>query len=818
MDTEFKKLIDKFNAGRAILFTGSGFSSGNIDLPRDEPITLPELLALKISEIGQIPPSKNLSYVVNRFFNDNVGNTDKCENIISLLKREFTVKSVSETVESICKAPWSKFYTTNYDNSLEIAVDGLLSIDTCMQVETNEIKDKRCVHINGYIGNLNLKSLDKSFMLSGSSYISTDNFLNSAWYTVFKRDLQRCSMLVFAGCLFNDIDIKKILVDIPGLKEKTFFVVNDGCTDEEKYILAQKGNVLSFGIDYFGAQISKKNNFESINIQDDEYSIKKYSFEKKIPIVHDRDIEKLLIVGLHNKALIESDVLSGTSEYVVVRESTKKVLDHIKVKNIIITGDLGNGKSIFINECLPMLVEKYSDVYLIDHTNIDYFSDMLSICNKNNDIKIFVIENYFQHIDLIENLSSQNLDNVRFLLTARSGKHERLKEKLASINFFYEEVSIDILTVREGESLSSLIDSVGFWGSDFINNTQKRDFIAAKCRNQISPLLLCLLDSPNIKSKIKKILGNLISVDDDLKKTTVTVLFVAMHDIKADLSLLSYLIGNFIYDRGIIENEHFRGLFHIKNCDFEPISSVFCQKIIKDFVSPSYVLPLIIEIAKKLNSGNKSSVEKTLLKSCFKFSTIESILPDTDDKLTNIINYYEKLKRAVPWLIDDPHFWMQYAMGHIACNDYEKAQILLNQAYGKAKNRVNYDTYSIDTQQARLYFLLATKKSETTNEAIATFQLGHLKIKSVLNTIYKYRQLYLYEYFYNAMHQRLSPENKSIFCKFCNEIIGSITFTKELYDSNEDNLRQRCIEMLKNIISHIKDDNHGVFTLQFPNK
>ena len=75
-----------------------------------------------------------------------------------------------------------------------------------------EICDRRCVHINGYIGNLTESTLNTSFKLSESSYMRPEGFLNSPWYTIFKRDLERASAIIFAGYSLYDIDIKRILV------------------------------------------------------------------------------------------------------------------------------------------------------------------------------------------------------------------------------------------------------------------------------------------------------------------------------------------------------------------------------------------------------------------------------------------------------------------------------------------------------------------------------------------------------------------------------------------------------------------------------
>lgn len=241
---------------------------------------------------------------------------------------------------------------------------------------------------------------------------------------------------------------------------------------------------------------------------------------------------------------------------------------------------------------------------------------------------------------------------------------------------------------------------------------------------------------------------------------------------------------------------------------FHSRSSIFCQKVIKDFVEPEYTMSLLLAIAGKLKSTRGSCIHSDLLKSCFKFSTIEKLLPD-ENKLKNIVNYYEKLKRIVSWLINDPHFWLQYAMGHISCGDYVKAQKLLDNAYGKAKTKPNYYVENIDTQQARLYILKA-RQAETTTESLEMFKQGHKKLMTVQNSRYKYRQVYLYEKFYNAINVNLDVSSKKMVLKFCNEMIGSIISDTQSTESSEGYMKNAAIAQLKNITTHInKTDDEG---------
>ena len=173
-------------------------------------------------------------------------------------------------------------------------------------------------------------------------------------------------------------------------------------------------------------------------------------------------------------------------------------------------------------------------------------------------------------------------------------------------------------------------------------------------------MLFNLLESPHIKDKIKNIISHLIEEDNKLKEITFVGLYLCMHDIDIDFHLISQLSSDEIYSYYIKNNSNFNQIFNIKDNKFISKSSIFCQKVIINFIEPEYTIKTLLSIADKINLLNRyhhNFVNDDLLKSCFKFSTLERILPEAN-KAQNIIIYYEKLKRTIPWLIHDPLFWL----------------------------------------------------------------------------------------------------------------------------------------------------------------
>ncbi|EFN8996848.1 SIR2 family protein, partial [Escherichia coli] len=107
VDTELLKR--RISTGKAIAFTGAGFSLGTKNVLGSTPPMAGEL-AKKLSLLCNLEESEDLMFAadVALEYADNIS-------VLDLLKDNYTLTSVSECHEKICKLPWKKFFTTNYD-------------------------------------------------------------------------------------------------------------------------------------------------------------------------------------------------------------------------------------------------------------------------------------------------------------------------------------------------------------------------------------------------------------------------------------------------------------------------------------------------------------------------------------------------------------------------------------------------------------------------------------------------------------------------------------------------------------------------------
>ena len=160
--------------------------------------------------------------------------------MISFLKSTYTIKHTDPAVENICKHNWRRIYTTNFYNTIETGFNNLGKI--CNSVSSDDdvkIYSKEsniCLHINGYINNLNRQNINTEFKLTYSSYVSPMSFEKSSWYYFFKKDLDNSNAIIFIGYSVYDIEIAKILFE-GKYKEKTIFIVSENENDKNIYRL-----------------------------------------------------------------------------------------------------------------------------------------------------------------------------------------------------------------------------------------------------------------------------------------------------------------------------------------------------------------------------------------------------------------------------------------------------------------------------------------------------------------------------------------------------------------------------------------------------
>lgn len=803
IDTEqISRVISIINTGRAILFTGAGFSFGCENIFRESPPIAKELSKL-IAKKGGIDEDDDLSYVSDYYLNYKNRN-----DLLHLLKEHFTIVSSKPYHSQISSMKWKRIYTTNYDNSIEKSATDSKKVIYSLTADDNpkEFYKKKncCIHINGSISSVSEEDLDSKFKLTRTSYISPDSFVNSPWYYYFKKDLEQCSAIIFIGYSLYDIDIEKILFSSPILKRKTYFIIDKKPSRKEIYTLSKYGHVLPIGVDGFADKIDSANLYS----QGQESNVfwldafERYQLSDTKNKISDDQILNFILHGVLEKEYIDNAISANqTKPFLIIRKCIEETERILKSNNFVaILSDFGNGKSIFLQEAISYLSILGKQVFVLQNPDGDYVKDIEKIDELGE--ALLIIDDYSLNLDILIHIAKFNSEKIKVIFSDRTNNHDRLRKALSDEDLQYIEISADILQQNEIEHFIAIIDNLGFWGEKAnLSLRRKIEHISHIDRSQISHTLLNLFNSPQIKRRINSLLTPIIN-DVNYKDTIFTICLLEVLNLPRNSSLISEVSGNdFIYKSELRNNMYFNQLFQLKADKVISKSSLFSINLLNNHFTSSYITDKLLELAEKFDTLKDNGItERELFKSLLRFSFIERLLPEKN-KLNSLVKYYEELKVRVGWLKYHPHFWLQYGMSRMNYGQLDKAQSNLDESYVLASNHQNYNTSYLDTQQARLFLLKALNENDG-NIIWDFFTKAHNLLSLLEDDIYKFRQVINYKRFFEQKYKALSKKNKQNFVTAVNKMKNSLERSPYFHPDNifSDYTMNSCHRYLSQIM------------------
>lgn len=767
-----EELIQRISTGKAILFVGAGFSKSGKNINQDKELPLASGLAKIIGDIGNFDDGGDLKFAADYFLNMCCLKEPSLSNdLINRLKNIFTIKEAQDEHKSIMKVPWKRVYTTNYDDLVEFSAknNGLrfdtVDIDDPTEMYSNE---KICVHLNGTINRLDESTINTKFKLSQSSYLSSEAFTTSNWNYIFKKDLELSSAIVFVGYSLYDIEIEKILYENPSFSEKVVFIQREvdpkkKDTTREDYTFKKYGKLYRIGVSGFASIIEK--NFSVISSATEEFYTEAFSrFEiddAPVETIRERDIESFLRHGeLSSEYLQEGMTSNQVIPYLIKRTKINKLMELIKENQFLcVCSELGNGKTYFLKEAeLQLSLEGYV-VYTLSDSSGNYCSDIDKLVSQG--IKcVLTIDTYGNYKDLIAYLLSINLKNIKILLSERTSDHhsyfKKFDQKLKT-----KDLNIDILDNEEVEFLIKILEHTSLWGKyGGLAYASKKNHIQSVCQSQLSTVLIDVLKSTHIRNEVGKLISR--AFEDDIMKMNIFVIcLLDIMNIPITLSLVSDIARNELPLSRFSNSNEIRHFFtlNMHRSSVDTKSSIYSLYLLNEHFESKYVVTKCLLILKQLENGfikkNLDQIRNDIRINLFRFNFIERILP-AKTKRGMLVKYFEDIKNILPFHIDNPQYWLQYAMAHIALNNYDKAYRYLKTGYDKAKYRANYDVHKINNQKARLNLKVASLSSTNIDEAMRLFTEADDLLSKHENDVYKFKVVLLFYDFYESKKHTLS--------------------------------------------------------------
>jgi hypothetical protein len=807
LETAIKHALD----GNALLFLGSGFSAGATPVEGDDFLTGTQL-AMRLSKDCELdPPSNELNFASQRYrkkFSD--------EQLVELLRNLFTASSVTPEHIDITKVPWQSIYTTNYDDVLEKAFSqrkvraNPITCDQDSKEHTN--KKNVVVHINGYIDSLTTGSINSSFKLTNTSYL-TESFANSNWALLFRRALQTCKACIFIGYSMYDLDIQRIIFSAEQSKGKTIFIEREGKTvaQIENSLQIDFGEVYPIGLRAFVEQIERERKGYIPKQTDDAF----FEFDEigaphKIDEMRDDHLFDLMLRGEAKTSLIW-DRISGqaTEPYFIVRKEHTDALSALErdADNVVVHSDMANGKTMLLMGIVQKLVLDGYRVFWLKDDSLGIDGEIERICNLDSRVAI-VIENYNNRLDEVRIIQAKRRKRLKLLLSAKRTAHEIFEQDLGKILVAQQTVVFDLdrLGFAELSDVDTMLSTYKLWGDrDTWSSYKKQAYLTNDCDSHFSSILLDIIKSPTVQAKYKALFDS-FKEDGPIADVVVAASVLSILGFqRPSTSLISELLrSNYLYSLEFTRHPITQSLLKLGSGHIVARSSMLARYGLTTFMDARALVDRLISIAETAHAYGSDALYFNIYKSLVTFSTLQRMLPEKG-KRDALIRFYEALKN-LPAAQNHPHFWLQYAIARLASDrndDLDKARLFLETAYAHAKKRRNYHTRHMDNVKAR-YLIKHSITIDETNAALLELADGHKLLLAQARTEKTYAPFNVatnYLGFYNAKRDKLGKDGLFLIKRYSQEILNYVPDLPEKVRSERTVIQ--CVKDLSSVIADI---------------
>ena len=748
--------------GNAVLFVGSGFSRSAKNLDSQSLKTGNQLTEF-LSEECHLSESASLEDVADLYI-EKYGTTK----LVNLLIRQFQVSELGPEHSTFGRIPWKRIYTTNYDDTIELAYKAHRRPIVPITLEDNirRVREAatQCVHINGFINDLTDEMLFTRFKLTDTSY-SSSSFDASAWAGQFRHDIAAANAVLFVGYSAYDLDIKRILLGSPEGYRKTFFAVGTNPAELTWRKLSKFGRVEQEDT----VSLSEKISVILTNYTPREYTTvsSRYVVQVEAPTEssspRDGDVLDLLLWGKINRAFVWGAVTgSSTVPYVCNREAVSHCLQMLEdgEPDIIVRSDLGNGKSVFL-ECLGVMAAQFG--YTVLHLDDQGLGSVEEIeaAARCDEKTLLLVDSYTSRRSEVEALAHHRSDQLRVVFAARTLRHDvsfAWLHDLLGVDSI-PEIDLDRLSESDRQWFCDSLDTYGLWGERAEwSQYRKLKFIREDCEGRVSSVLLAILSSPAIAKRLEHVINSISSTGRTYLEAAASVLSLSVLEIGTNLEVLSNLVGTEVLNQASFRNnEAIRELFDFERGRIVARSSVVGRHILTSSIDPDVSVSALGTMAANADKLRGSDLYYGILRELMRFSNVQSILP-LQHKMNAVLVYYERLKNLQSCKTN-PNFWLQYAIARLALGSYEDARIKLSTAYAHANARPGYNTFMIDNTAARLELeqLIAAPTGDHA-QAIASFR----KARAILNDQVSKREYRDYPFRVAAKYEPFLAAHRSV--------------------------------------------------------
>ncbi|CUH75026.1 hypothetical protein TRM7557_00190 [Tritonibacter multivorans] len=615
-------------------------------------------------------------------------------------------------MKSIMSYPWSRVYSTNYDDSIEISCE---QIGKPKQTLTSADKPSAIlpgklpiVHLHGFVNHFRVDTIRDECILDYNSNVANKVY-EGPWATELKNDIKTADVIVFLGYSLYDPEIAKLVLQGGNSKKKIFFI-NYKIEDEElTYMQEMFGTALHIEKDGFARVV------EALPVATDvvkrRYVCFKSATEQSVEHrnINYEDLSDLFLFGRVQDQLLQADVVEGTSKYVIRPSIVEKVVGELQSGRSLISlySPLGQGKTVLCKILGTELAQDYDVFFAI--RNQDNFIEELRSIIANNDRPIIILDDYYKFSKHHREMALLKPEDVVFIFSSRLNVHETRKDELPAqfLNHDVVDLRIGQLTHTDAISLVPLTNQAGMWReiSELSDAEKAKKLIsngASGYQANFADILVGLMNSNEMIGRIRKELEVLKAISRDAYDIVLLSIYLEFTNNHIDDFIIDQTLKTRLRDIHSSEkvSNIFRVFFNLDaSNDGYFAGSIFAKYAMEKICDHNDLIGVIENAANNLADSSPLFDEMRLvLVDLLRFNYLKVIASNDQNRLRRIRELYSNLS-SNPNLNKDDLFWNAFGMCQRALKDFDAAVKHFRTSISYAKNRgKNYVPYHAQNQ------------------------------------------------------------------------------------------------------------------------
>ncbi|MBP2230390.1 DNA-binding cell septation regulator SpoVG [Azospirillum agricola] len=704
----------KIETGTSILFLGAGFSAEATNTKDESIKDVESLITYLLGKVG-IASSEGYDLdTASEEFQKVYGD----EATVVSLHNNFRTKVYTEDQATIVTQPWRRIYTTNYDDVIET-----ICSDSRKSITKHDVRDSvsqpmpsttQLLHIYGDIGRASAQEFAQAFLLTERQRDNSP-FLKSPWMRAFQNDVLAASSVVFVGFSISDIDIRRLLGLLPSeVHEKIHFVTR---TEERQPIITRMskfGTPHPIGLSAFAAHLGRKRPGAAVTT----YTVlpvtihEMFYTPKLTASVSAPDLERLFISGVPDlDKLSQADISAEPGSYTISRSrhAYQRAGNNASgVMPILVNSDIGNGKTIFADQIGYQYAQKNYRVFKFQREP-DNIGDILAYLQALEDSALLIFDDVMRFPKLPTAILELRKSNLVILATVRTSfldtSLSAVKSRLGNATC----VQIDLDSPQRDETKRTVeyLAVNGLLGKySNLTDNEKLDFVEKTCGSQLRDIVLSLYETGVLHSRVEELLINVQKLDKNAQDLIIfsAILTQAGYQELSEVWLLTELLdysGALEDLRASLNKQELGSLVRIDQGDLSIRSPALAEFILRRVFNLGTILDVVKRALTSVHNNLTSEEDLVkMAKGLLKFSVYSRIIR-SDRENVLIERFYDDC-RLLSFAASDPLFWVQRSICTMKNKQFDISFRFIDNAYGLARSRRNWDTYQIDNHKARV--------------------------------------------------------------------------------------------------------------------